>query len=111
MFLLLLSSFYFARLAPGDPLESFYGDRVETMTPAELEAARARLGLDGPIWMQYIHWLSGVFQGDFGISLKYKNAGYASDSAADWQYINFGLNRLYSGIYACNFAGNGLCEV
>ena len=72
MFLLSIVVFYFARLAPGDPLESFYGDRVETMTPAELEAARARLGLDGPIWMQYIHWLSGVFQGDFGISLKYK---------------------------------------
>ena len=72
MFLLSIVVFYFARLAPGDPLESFYGDRVETMTPVELEAARARLGLDGPIWMQYIHWLSGVFQGDFGISLKYK---------------------------------------
>ena len=53
--------------------------------------------------MQYIHWLSGVFQGDFGISLKYKMAGYASDSAADWQYINFGLNRLYSGYLRLQF--------
>lgn len=34
MFLLSIVVFYFARLAPGDPLESFYGDRVETMTPA-----------------------------------------------------------------------------
>lgn len=72
MFLLSVIVFYFARLAPGDPLQSFYGDAVESMTTEELTAARTRLGLDGPIYMQYIRWLGNVFQGDFGISLKYK---------------------------------------
>ena len=27
--------FYISRLAPGDPLVSYYGDRVEKMTPEE----------------------------------------------------------------------------
>ncbi len=64
--------FYFARLAPGDPLQSFYGDAVESMTAAELQAARSRLGLNALIYVQYIRWLQNAFAGDFGLSLKYK---------------------------------------
>ena len=72
MFLLSVIVFYFARLAPGDPLQSFYGDAVESMTVEEQDAARIRLGLDGPIQVQYVRWLQNAFQGDFGLSLKYK---------------------------------------
>lgn len=72
MFLLSIIVFYFARLAPGDPLQSFYGDAVESMTLEEQDAARMRLGLDGPIHVQYIRWIQNVFHGDFGLSLKYK---------------------------------------
>lgn len=64
--------FYFARLAPGDPLQSFYGDSVESMGVEELHAARVRLGLDAPIYIQYIKWIGNAFHGDFGLSLKYK---------------------------------------
>lgn len=64
--------FYVSRLAPGDPLVSYYGDRVEKMTPAEREAAEARLGLDEPIYVQYIKWVQNAARGDFGISYKYK---------------------------------------
>ena len=72
MFLLSLIVFYVSRLTPGDPLQSFYGDAMQSMTTAELDAARERLGLDGPIWGQYAKWIGNVMQGDFGISLKYK---------------------------------------
>ena len=72
MFLLSIVVFYMARLAPGDPLQSFYGDAVESMTTQELQAARERLGLDAPIHIQYIRWITNVFHGDFGMSLKYK---------------------------------------
>ena len=64
--------FYIARLAPGDPLQSFYGDAVESMTTQELQEARERLGLDAPIHIQYIRWIDNAFHGDFGMSLKYK---------------------------------------
>ncbi len=61
-----------SRLAPGDPLVSYYGDRVEKMSPAEREWAEEKLGLDDPLSIQYIRWLENVFHGDFGISYKYK---------------------------------------
>jgi peptide/nickel transport system permease protein len=72
MFILSVGVFYLARLAPGDPLQSFYGDAVESMTTQELDAARTRLGLDGPIYLQYIKWIGNAAQGEFGLSLKYK---------------------------------------
>lgn len=40
--------FVVSRLAPGDPLVSFYGERAEKLKPAERAAAEARLGLDQP---------------------------------------------------------------
>jgi len=72
MLLLSIVVFYFARLAPGDPLQSYYGDAVESMTSSELDATRERLGLDGSIALQYVKWISNAVQGDFGMSLKYK---------------------------------------
>ena len=72
VFLLSLAVFTIARLAPGDPLVSYYGDRAEKMTPAEREWAEDKLGLNDPIAVQYIRWLDGAFHGDFGISYKYK---------------------------------------
>lgn len=73
-FFLSVLVFYIARLAPGDPLQSFYGDAMESMTIEEQNVARVRLGLDGPIYLQYVRWLKNAVHGEFGISLKYKMA-------------------------------------
>lgn len=64
--------FYISRLAPGDPLLSYYGDRVEKMSVEERAWAEAKLGLDAPIYVQYFRWLENALHGDFGISYKYK---------------------------------------
>lgn len=72
MLILSLGVFYLSRLAPGDPLQSFYGDAIESMSTQELDAARERLGLGSPIYVQYTRWIINAFQGDFGLSLKYK---------------------------------------
>lgn len=64
--------FYISRLAPGDPLVSYYGDRVEKMTPEERAWAEEKLGLNDPISVQYIRWAGNALHGDFGISYKYK---------------------------------------
>ena len=72
MFLLSIAVFFIARQAPGDPLQSFYGDALELMTETEKEAARERLGLQAGLCTQYVHWLAQAFQGDFGLSFKYK---------------------------------------
>lgn len=72
VFLLSLAVFYISRLAPGDPLMSYYGERVEKMSVAEKEAAREKLGLNDPIHVQYLRWLENAARGDFGISYQYK---------------------------------------
>lgn len=72
--LLSIIVFYISRLAPGDPLEAYYGDRVEKMSTLERQWAEKKLGLDEPIHIQYIRWLENVLKGDFGISYKYKTA-------------------------------------
>lgn len=64
--------FYIARLTPGDPLFSYYGDRTEKMHPEERTAAMERLGLDRPIHVQYVKWLENALNGDLGMSYKYK---------------------------------------
>ena len=66
--LLSMAVFWLSRLAPGDPLMSWYGEGVEKMTVAEKEAAREALGLNDPIHVQYIRWLKNAAGGDFGIS-------------------------------------------
>ncbi len=70
--LLSLLVFYIARLTPADPLVSYYGERAEKMSVEEKEAAREKLGLNDPIYVQYIRWLRSALRGDFGISYQYK---------------------------------------
>lgn len=72
IFLLSVIVFYIARLAPGDPLVSYYGDRAEKMTAGERAWAEEKLGLHESITVQYGKWLGRVVRGDFGISYKYK---------------------------------------
>ena len=64
--------FSISRLAPGDPLVSYYGEGAEKMSALEKEAAREKLGLNDAIHIQYIRWLENAVKGDFGISYKYK---------------------------------------
>ena len=72
IFLLSILVFSISRLAPGDPLRSYYGDRVEKMSSEERELAEERLGLRESIPLQYVRWFAGALHGDFGISYKYK---------------------------------------
>lgn len=72
VFALSIVVFWISRLAPGDPLVAFYGDRAETMSPEQRAWATERLGLDDSIPVQYVRWLQNALHGDFGISYQYK---------------------------------------
>lgn len=54
-------------LAPGD----ITSDQALTLDPVARARLRAELGLDRPLVVQYVAWLSGVVQLDFGRSLLY----------------------------------------
>lgn len=58
--------FLFIHLIPGDPAAVLLGD---TATPAEIAELTRELGLDKPIWQQYLSWFGGVLQGDLGHSI------------------------------------------
>ena len=72
LFVLSVLVFYISRMTPTDPLQSYYGERVEKMSVEEKQQAREKLGLDDSVSVQYVRWLGNAFRGDFGISYKYK---------------------------------------
>ena len=65
--LLLASILVFAliRFIPGDPVYAILGENAR---PAEIEAMRAKMGLDKPVIVQYFIWIGQVLQGDLGAS-------------------------------------------
>ena len=72
--LLVLSvlTFVISRAAPGDPLRAYYGDALERMSDEQLANAEKKLGLDEPLPVQFVRWISQLFHGDLGISYQYK---------------------------------------
>jgi peptide/nickel transport system permease protein len=67
--LLVLSTlvFFFSRSLPGDVAALYIGGMAK---PEQIARARVELGLDKPIYVQYIRYMKKLFQGDMGISLR-----------------------------------------
>lgn len=59
--------FMFVRLIPGDPARLVAGDEASYET---VEMIREELGLNKPVVRQYIDWVSDIFHGDLGNSIK-----------------------------------------
>jgi ABC-type dipeptide/oligopeptide/nickel transport system permease component len=59
-------SFGMVHLLPGGPVEAALGTRAN---PELVSQLRAEHGLDRPIWVQYVDWLTDVLQGDFGTTI------------------------------------------
>jgi glutathione transport system permease protein len=58
--------FVLVRLVPGDPAVAMLGDRASAET---LQTLRAELGLDQPIAVQYVQFVTRMLSGDFGRSM------------------------------------------
>ncbi|MGG4609300.1 dipeptide ABC transporter permease DppB [Providencia sp. Me31A] len=63
-----LLTFAFVHMIPGDPVMIMAGERG--LSPERHAYLMAELGLDQPLWKQYLHYINGIFHGDLGISLK-----------------------------------------
>lgn len=59
--------FAIMHLVPGDPVRLALGTRFDQST---YDALRQRAGLDQPLFQQYLTWMAGVVQGDFGVSFR-----------------------------------------
>ena len=68
VFLVLTLNFFMIHAAPGDPALIMAG---EYATPEILAATRVRWGLDKPLYVQFLTYISGMFRGDLGTSLDF----------------------------------------
>ena len=63
-------TFIIARLIPGDPAVAYAGPRASA---AQLAAVRVQFGSNDSIPVQLWHYLTGIFRGDWGVSLHTKS--------------------------------------
>ncbi|KKO53670.1 ABC transporter permease subunit [Paenibacillus sp. DMB20] len=67
LFVVSVLVFMFIHLIPGDPARLAAGKEA---TLEEIQAIRVELGLDQPLWQQYVTYMKNLLQGDLGVSLK-----------------------------------------
>lgn len=69
--LLLVSfiAFLLFQIVPGDPVTSMLGTEY---SEERAESLREELGINKPVIVRYVNWLTDFVKGDFGISYKYK---------------------------------------
>lgn len=58
--------FLFVHMLPGDPARLIAGPEADATV---IELVRKQLGLDRPLYMQFLHYIGNVLQGDFGTSM------------------------------------------
>jgi peptide/nickel transport system permease protein len=64
-------TFVMIRVAPGDPLDMYLEpQRQRQVDPEVIELLRQKYGLDQPVHIQYVRWISNVARGDFGESFR-----------------------------------------
>ncbi len=59
-------TFFLSKFMPGDPIQALLPERA---TAADRAAMRERLGLDLPIWLQFLKYFGDLFTGNWGLSI------------------------------------------
>lgn len=68
VFLVSFITFAVFQIIPGDPIRIMLGPEADE---ARVETLEKKLGLDQPLITQYGNWMSGVFTGDLGDSIRF----------------------------------------
>lgn len=68
---LMFITFVMLRLVPGDPIEVRRGERG--ISPERLAQLRHEMGLDQPLWKQFLDYVNALLHGDFGTSIVSKS--------------------------------------
>jgi peptide/nickel transport system permease protein len=74
LFLISIIAFIIIQLPPGDFVDAYAGKKTQggvIITQDELDVMRVRLGLDKPLYQQYLKWIGSVIGGDLGFSWEY----------------------------------------
>ena len=92
-------NFLLPRLMPGNPLALVAGVDVGLLTPEDRAEIVARVGLDAPLWKQYLRYWGDILTGDFGYSFRAKRpiVGMILDRLP-WTLLITGLSLVVSSI-------------
>ena len=69
IFFISLITFAVMRLMPGDPVYMLLGEGEIRISQEQIDAIKAKWGLDRPYYEQYLVWAWNLLRGDFGDSL------------------------------------------
>ncbi len=67
-FVIMTALFFLFRLSPGDPISKVVDPML---TPEDMRYLIEQMGLDKPMWEQYVIYLKNFFVGNFGVSFHY----------------------------------------
>ena len=94
--------FLLVRLIPGDPAISILGSRA---TPELVARVRDQLGLDLPLWQQYLNYLGNALRGDFGVSFFYQtDVSSLAVARIPLTLLLIGYSSLLALVFAVPFA-------
>ena len=86
---ILIITFIISHIVPSDPARLWAGSRA---TQAQVEQTRIELGLDKPLYIQFIRYLSNILQGDLGSS--YHSRRPVTADLADYFPATFELTTV-----------------
>src|SRR5437870_225095 len=72
LFLVAVLGFFLFRVLPGDPVRTM--TRSAPVSAGQVAELRARLGLNQPLWKQFVDFLTGLLHGDLGVSYTYQRS-------------------------------------
>lgn len=109
--LLVTVVFVIMRVLPGDPVLAVLGSRAATQQ--EIDALRHQLGLDQPLYIQYLYYIGGLLRGDFGYSMVRQDPVTteiavhlpATVELTFWSMLLAIPLGIYSGVFAARNAG------
>lgn len=85
VFLVSAAAFFLVRCLPGDAATAYLNSINAPLTEESVAAVREELGLDSPVPVQYVKWLSQALQGDLGNSYQTRRP-VTEELAADLYY-------------------------
>src|SRR4051812_28515408 len=95
LFIVSIVTFVIIQLPPGDfltTLAAYSAESGGTIDQAAMDTLRRQYGLDQPMYVQYVNWISGFPRGDFGYSVEWKKP------VADLIGSRLGFTLVLSGL-------------
>lgn len=87
--------FFLASVSPFDPVAAYLGAAQEHVDSATRNQARQMLGVEDPWWRHYLTWLTGVVQGDLGLSVSHRQpVAVVIGSRLPWTMLLTGLGLV-----------------